>query len=223
MRLPSSTPDATCLRGICAKPNDMSFWMQLKLFIDCVIRYHCSLPPKNFVYLVYFNETLLTPSVGRTSNWHVNVCLHFSKSGIYFALSMFLIRFNKHRWILLYPPYLNLSVLIKTWPILDWVIKTFCCIFFFRVVHIYKNNSLILNFERSFYCMDIHVDHSTQIFKSIFKQKNLHHIHFTLDMKYSSQEIASPYKRKRFNHQMQIPVDRQTNISRRKNRQQENS
>lgn len=70
--------------------------------------------------------------------------------------------------------------------------------------------------------MDIRVDHSTQIFKSItfksiFKQKNLHHIHFTLDMKYLSQEI------KRFNHQMQIPVDRQTNISRRKNRQQENS
>lgn len=181
MRLPSPTPDATCLRGICAKPNDMSFWMQLKLFIDCVIRYHCSLPPKNFVYLVYFNETLLTPSVGRTSNWHVNVCLHFSKSGIYFALSMFLIRFNKHRWILLYPPYLNLSVLIKTWPILDWVIKTFCCIFFFRVVHIYINNSLILNFERSFYCMDIHVDHSTQIFKSI-----------TLN-RYSNRKICTTY------------------------------
>lgn len=181
MRLPSPTPDATCLQGICAKPNDMSFWMQLKLFIDCVIRYHCSLPPKNFVYLVYFNETLLTPSVGRTSNWHVNVCLHFSKSGIYFALSMFLIRFNKHRWILLYPPYLNLSVLIKTWPILDWVIKTFCCIFFFRVVHIYKNNSLILNFERSFYCMDIHVDHSTQIFKSI-----------TLN-RYSNRKICTTY------------------------------
>lgn len=35
-------------------------------------------------------------------------------------------------------------------------------------------------------------------------------------MKYSSQEIASPHKRKRFNHQMQIPVDRQTNISREK-------
>lgn len=44
MRLP--TPDATCLWGICAKSYDMNFWMQLKLFIDCVIRYHCSLPKK---------------------------------------------------------------------------------------------------------------------------------------------------------------------------------